>query len=295
MVRARTIRPAIGTGHPFPDGIAPDTIDDMPALLRRIAPVALAVLLIVPAAVPVAASTVDTSVTSAEAAALTYANHERTIRGLVPLRLDSRVAAIAHGRAETMAGADQLSHDQADGNNVFDILSANDVTWYGAGEIIAWNSTSNLTSSAKGAVSQWIHSAGHKAILLSANYNYVAFGVAVSPSGKRYWAGVYIKGPDRSGAWTALSAPVKQILSSTRTKVVFRWTGSDTPLQVLTSGLRYYQAERRVAGGVWKSYGVTTATSLSTSWSRGYTYEFRVRAVDKVGNWGSWKTVTVKL
>jgi len=267
----------------------------MPAFLRRFAPVALAVMLVAPAAVPVAAVSSDPAVSAAEAAALTYSNQERTARGLVPLRIDSRLQEIAHGRAETMAAADELSHDQADGRNVFDILSADDVTWYSAGEIIAWNNTTSLTASAKGAVSQWIHSAPHKAILLSSGYNYVAFGVAVSPTGKRYWAGVYIKGPDRSGAYASLMAPVKQVLSSTRTRVTFRWTGSDTKLQVLTSGLRSYEIQRRVAGGAWLSYGATTKTSLSTSWARGHTYEFRVRAVDRAGNWGSWKTVVVTL
>lgn len=267
----------------------------MSSPLRRIAPLALAVLLILPAAATATATTTD-PVTAAQAAALTYANQERTSRGLVPLRLDSRVQAIAHARAETMAESDELSHDQADGNNVFDILSANEIAWSGAGEIIAWNNTSSLTPSAKGAISQWIHSSGHKAILLSKGYNYVAFGVAVSPSsGKSYWAGVFIKGPDRSGAWTSLYSPTKHFLSSTRTKVSFHWTGSDTQLQVLTAGLRYYQAERRVVGGEWASYGNMTATSLSTSWARGFTYEFRVRAVDRVGNWGGWKTVTVRL
>lgn len=267
----------------------------MPLLPRRLAPLALAAILLFPAAASVSAAT-EATPSAAEGAALTYANKERTARRLVPLRLDARLQAIADGRAQTMATEDELSHDQADGNNVFDILSANDVAWYGAGEIIAWNNTTGLTSSAAGAISQWMHSTGHRTIMLSSNYNYVAFAVAVSPnSGRRYWAGVFIKGPDRSGAWTSLSTPVKQILSSTRTKVTFRWTGADTALQVLTAGLRYYEVQRRVAGGEWASYGMTTTTSLSTSWGRGYTYEFRVRAVDQVGNWGGWKTVTVKL
>ncbi len=267
----------------------------MPAFLRRVAPFALATVLLFPAAASVTATT-EATPSAAESAALTYANKERTARGLVPLRLDLRVQAIAHGRAETMATEDALSHDQADGNNVFDLLSAEAVKWYGAGEIIAWNNTSELTPSAAGAVSQWMNSSGHRAILLSSNYNYVAFGVAISPSsGRRYWAGVFIKGPDRSGAWTSLYSPIKQVVSSTRTKVTFRWTGGDIRLQVLTAGLRYYQAERRVAGGVWASYGATTSTTLSTSWARGHTYEFRVRAVDRVGNWGGWKTVVVRL
>ena len=106
---------------------------------------------------------------------------------------------------------------------------------------------------------------------------------------------MFIKGPDRTGAWSKLYSPIKQVYSSTRTRVTFRWAGGDTKLQVLTSGLRYYEIQRRVAGGVWASYGATKATSLTTSWARGNTYEFRVRALDWAGNWSGWKTVTVTL
>ena len=50
-------------------------------------------------------------------------------------------------------------------------------------------------------------SSGHKAIIMSKGYNYVGFGLAISPtSGKRYWAGVYLKGPDRTGAWAKLGS-----------------------------------------------------------------------------------------
>lgn len=267
----------------------------MPASRRRFLPLLFAVALVLPAAVPAAAGS-DPAVSSAEAAALTYANKERTARGLVPLRLDSRLQEIAHARAETMASEDELSHDQADGSNVFDLLSAADIKRYKAGEIIAWNTWDSYGTSAKGAIAQWIKSSGHRAILLSGDYNYVAFGFAVSPdSGRRYWAGVFIKGPDRSGAWSKLYTPVKTAYSSSRTKVTFRWTGADTKLQVLTSGLRSFEIQRRVSAGEWVSYGSTKATSLTTSWARGYTYEFRVRAVDWAGNWGGWKTVVVKL
>ena len=302
MVCARTIRLERGTRRPFPPSVGGDTIGHMPALSRRhalrrrFAPLLLAGLFLVPSAAPVSATTTVSAASTAESAALTYANNERTAHGLVALRLDPRVQAIAEGRAQVMAQTDQLSHDQADGNNVFDLLSAAGITWYGAGEIIAWNTTSNLAASAKQAVAQWMGSSPHRAILLSKDYDYVAFGVSVSPtSGKRYWAGVYIKGPDRTGAWTHLYAPTKHILSSTRSRVSFHWTGADTRLQVLTSGLRYFEVQRRFAGGTWVSYGHTTATSLSTSWARGHTYEFRVRAVDRAGNWGSWKTVSVTL
>lgn len=268
----------------------------MPALPRRSLPLLFACLLLIPAAAPVAASTTDSAIAAAESAARTYANQERVSHGLIALRLDTRVQAVAHQRAETMAEADELSHDQADGTNVFDILSANEIKWYVAGEIIAWNQVTDPTSSAKGAISQWMHSSPHRAILLSAGYNYFAFGLAISPSsGKRYWAGVFIKGPDLTGTWTHLYTPTKQYSSATSTKVTFHWTGGDTRLQVLTAGLRYYVAQRRVVGGEWATYGTTTSTSLTTTWARGRSYEFRVRAVDRAGNWGPWKTVTVNL
>jgi uncharacterized protein YkwD len=264
--------------------------------LRRAIPLLLAGLLLLPAAAPVAATaTADPSATAAQSAALAYANKERTSRGLVALHLDPRVLAVARGRAEVMAEADRLSHTQADGNTASTLLSAASIRWYGVGEIIALNVGGTLASSAGGAISQWMHSSTHRAILLSRNYNYVAFGVAVSATGKRYWAGVFIKGPDRTGAAARLYTPVKQILSAARTRVTFRWTGADVRLQVLTSGLRKYEIQRRRAGGVWVAYAATTARSMTTSWARGRTYEFRVRAVDRAGNRGTWKTVTVRL
>lgn len=268
----------------------------MTSLVRRSVPLLLAGLLLLPAAAPVAAASIeDPAVLAAESAALTYANAERTSRGLVALRLDPRVLVVAHARAEAMAQADELSHMQADGGTASGLLSAASVTWYGVGEIIALNFDATMTTSASGAMSQWMNSSPHRAIVLSTNYNYAAFGLAVSATGKRYWAGVFIKGPDRTGASARLYTPVKQVLSATRTRVKFRWTGADVRLQVLTSGLRNYEIQRRRAGGSWVAYAATTATSLTTSWARGHTYEFRARAVDRAGNRGSWKTVTVRL
>lgn len=266
----------------------------MPATRRRFVPLLFVAALLLPAAVPAAAST-DSAVKYAEAAALTYANRERSAKGLKPLRLDARLQAIAHGRAVTMASENLLSHDQADGNDVFDLLSDAAIARYRAGEIIAYNYTSRYTYSAKGAVDQWMTSSPHRAILLSTDYNYVAFGLAVSASGRRYWAGVFIKGPDRTGAWARLSAPVKTYYSSVRTKVTFRWTGADVVLQVLTAGLRSYEIQRRVDAGEWVTYGATKARSFTATWSRGHTYQFRVRALDWAGNWGGWRTTTVKI
>ncbi|MBA2756873.1 MAG: hypothetical protein H0U37_05465 [Chloroflexi bacterium] len=133
-----------------------------------------------------------------------------------------------------------------------------------------------------------MNSSGHRAIVLSTGYNYAAFGVAISPTtGKRYWAGVILKGPDRTAAWSKVGTVSKTILDQTYARVTVRWSGGDTRLQVLTAGLRYFQAQKRRDGGTWLDYGTTTNTSLTRKWSRGHRYDVRLRARDKVGNWGA--------
>jgi uncharacterized protein YkwD len=235
----------------------------------------------------------DDLVAQAERDALTLTNKKRTDRGLVALRWDTRLGALARQRAEYMATTGTFSHTQ-DGKNVFDMMTKAGITWYGGGEIIAWNTAADLAHSAAFAVQGWMDSPGHKAIMLSTDYNYVAFGFAVSPtSGKRYWAGVYMKGPDRTAAWVKIAKVSKSVVSSTSMKVTVTWSGGDSRLQVLTSGLRYYQMQKRRVGGEWYTYDPQTSTTLSRGWARGSTWEFRIRARDKAGNWGPWVTTTV--
>lgn len=269
--------------------------------VRRPALLALALLLVVGLA-PSAVAAADTAATSperiaaAEKLALTLTNKRRTDKGLVALRADKRLFELARERAEYMAQTEEFSHKQSDGTDVFDLMTADGIKWYGAGEIIAWNTASLLDYSAQFAVKGWMDSPGHRAIVLSTSYNYVGFGLAISPtSGRRYWAGVYLKGPDRTGGWTKIVTVTKKSYDATRTRVTIDWSGGDIRLQTLTSGFRYYQMQRRKDGGAWYTYDVTTSSLLSRRWTKGHTYEFRVRARDKAGNWGGWQTVTVKI
>jgi uncharacterized protein YkwD len=264
---------------------------------RRLLPLGLVLVLAAALAPAVAAADLPdaASVASAEASALSKINDERTARGLVALRVDSRLATLARQRAVYMAETDVLTHTHADGKMVWDLMTADGIAWYGAGEIIAYNTTSSLTSSASSAVKAWLGSPPHKSIMLSTSYNYFAMGLAVSPNtGRRYWAGVFLKGPDRTGAWTTIVKVSKTVTSASKVKVKIRWSGADTKLQVLTSGFRSYQIQRRIDGGAWYDYGTTTATSLTKTWKRRHLYEFRVRARDKAGNWGGWKVTKIK-
>jgi len=266
-------------------------------LARRLSPLALA-LLLVAGLVPAAVSADETDVSAAAIAAaeqsvMTLTNRRRTDAGLVALRWDGRLAALARERAVYMAETGEFSHTQANGTDVFDKIVDAGITWYGAGEIIAWNTAAALDYSAAFSVQGWMGSPSHRAIVMSNDYNYAGFGLAISSTGTRYWAGVYLKGPDRTGASAKTGTVSRVNLSRTRVRVTLRWSGHDVRLQVLTSGLRYYQVQGRRKGGSWHDYGTTTSTRMARRWYRHGTYEFRVRARDRAGNWGPWATKTV--
>lgn len=268
---------------------------------RRLVPVLLSGMLLATLAGPAMAVSPGTSapvtdavLAQAELDLVTLTNRKRAARDLVALRMDRDLMAIAHDRAMVMAANDVMSHTEPNGENVFDRIRAAGLTWYGAGEIIAWNNYPTQYSPAE-AIRAWMASPGHKAIMISTGYNYVGYGAAVSASGKRYYAGVFIKQPDETGAWAHFGTVSKHSVSGNRVRVTIRWSGRDTRLQVLTSGLRYFEVQRRRVGGTWVSWGTTKATSRSVTWSRAYDHQVRVRARDKAGNWGSWRTIRINL
>jgi uncharacterized protein YkwD len=273
---------------------------------RRLVPLLFAGLLLAPTAGPVAAdvrplAAQARSNAQIDAAALlqdgvdlvTLTNSKRSAVGLVALRADPALMAIARDRAGVMASNDVMSHREPDGTKVFDRMNDAGLTWYAAGEIIAWNRYPAEYSTAE-AIRAWMASPGHRAIMVSTGYNYVGFGTAISASGRRYYAGVFAKRPDHTGPWARFGRTSMSTVDATHKRVTIRWSGGDTRLQVLTSGLRYFQVHWRRAGGAWQSWGTTTATGKSTTFVRGVTYEIRVRSRDRAGNWGTWRTISVR-
>jgi uncharacterized protein YkwD len=268
---------------------------------RRLASVLLAALTLaalVPAAGVRAGDPVDEATLTAQEAAMVVAlNKDRTDRGLVAVRVDPRLMDIARARSDDMVAKDYFSHTQPDGRNVFDILNAAHITWYNAGEIIAWNNYP-MDSTVSTANRQWMNSPGHKAIIVSTDYNYVGVGLAVDPAtGKKLWTAVYLKGPDRTparAAWGSASVATAAVAGTRR--VGLKWSGSDPRLQVLTAGLKSFTVQRRTDGGSWITiWSGTTATSGTVTLATGHRYEVRVAAVDKRGNWGDWMTQVVDL
>ena len=240
---------------------------------------------------------VELTVAQAEAEVLRLINADRAAAGLVPVRVDRRLMSIARARSVDMATKHYFSHQAPNGRDVFDAIVATGMTWYRAGEIIAWNNYPGYATSAAGANSGWLGSPPHRDIIVSGLFNYVGVGVALQAStGKKYWTAVFLKGPDRTAAWAKQRAP--RVTAGTRAgrrTITLRWTGADVRLQVLTAGLRTFQVQRRVDGGSWRTVAWTRNTALRLSQSRGHRYGYRVRGIDRVGNRGSWSTVAVRI
>jgi uncharacterized protein YkwD len=272
----------------------------MPTTTRRLLSVLFASTLLLPLSATVASAAdapeiVTQEVLTQSASDLVLlTNRQRAGLGLVLVRPDADLMAIARDRAEVMAANDVMSHTEPSGQKVFSRLTAAGLTWFAAGEIIAWNNYPTEPLSVAESIRAWMASPAHHDIMVSTGYNYVGYGAAVSASGKRYYAGVFAKEPDKTAPWAHFRSLARHS-SAGRIRVTLRWTGGDRRLQVLTSGLRYYQASWRTVGGPWHPWGTSTKARRSATWRRGTDKEVRIRARDRAGNWSPWQIIRVNL
>ena len=261
---------------------------------RRLLPLLIGLALILPAVVP---APVAASASDAEAMILKKMNYERTKRGLVALRLDTRLAAIARDRSAYQARTGDADHTQGS-RNVFDFIQSAGIKWYAAGEIIAQNRYyPSVEDSAATAIKGWLGSSTHRSILLSKGYNYVGFGYAMNPDNqRRYWTGRLPEGSGPHGA----RGPVRRRLEAVRERRLHRDqdplvrrrpppAGPDLRSPLLPGST----AVGRAAPG---SRGRPRRRRQKTvRYYPGRDKEFRVRSRDKAGNWSKWDTVSVGL
>ena len=108
-------------------------------------------------------------------------NKQRTSNGLIVLKIDEEVPKVARIKAEDMVKSNYFSHQSPTYGSPFDMLKNFKISYRSAGENIAANSSNT------GAVNAWMNSSGHRANILSSNYNYTGIGVVSSPKyGKIY-------------------------------------------------------------------------------------------------------------
>ena len=121
-----------------------------------------------------------------------------------------------------MAANDVMSHTEPNGQKVFDRIRAAGLTWYGAGEIIAWNNYPMEYSAAE-AIRAWMASPGHKAIMISTGYNYVGYGAAESASGKMLLRRRLRQGTRRDRRLGEVPDHQQAAVSAAKVRVTIRW------------------------------------------------------------------------
>src|SRR4051794_2555118 len=128
-----------------------------PRLLAVLAACLIALGIVGPASVSAVDVASSATIAANESTMVSLLNRDRTSHGLVAVRTDSRLMAVARARSADMVAHHYFSRTQPDGRNVFDLLSQRGIAWYAAGEIIAWN-TYSISQTTSAANSQWMNS-----------------------------------------------------------------------------------------------------------------------------------------
>jgi uncharacterized protein YkwD len=251
---------------------------------RRLA-IAMRAILIAALAIPfVVPSATASTETDGESALVSWINEARTARGLVPLRRDTSLFAIAGLRAGRMASANTLSHTVA--GSLTDQLASYSVQWYRYGETIGYSTAGWSIDAARWIFRAWMGSSLHRALLMSDRFNYLGVGLAYRSAGGRTFASVVMtESLDHT-------RPVARVTAASRSgdDIHWSWSGYDARLQTHWAGLRDYDLLYRVGYGSWiLLHNDTTATGITLlNRTHGQSYAIRVRATDRRGNVGAW-------
>lgn len=100
---------------------------------------------------------------------LYYCNIEREKAGVSPLVLDETLCSAAEVRAGELVST--FSHTRPDGRSCFTAMEEAGYSYSAAGENIAWG-----YSTAKEVVEGWMNSPGHRANILSSDFNSIGIG-----------------------------------------------------------------------------------------------------------------------
>lgn len=128
----------------------------------------------------------SSSMNSDEKEVFNLINKQRTNNGVTALKVDEEVQRVARIKAEDMVTNNYFSHQSPTYGSPFDMLNSFKITYKSAGENIAANSSNS------GAVNSWMNSSGHKANILSSNFNYTGIGVVSSPKYGKIFVQIFV-------------------------------------------------------------------------------------------------------
>lgn len=146
------------------------------------APVATAKPVVTPAPAPSAVPAVGNNATSYTQQVVALVNKERAAAGLAPVSALDSLNKVAEAKAADMRSNNYFSHTSPTYGSPFDMMSAFGITYKAAGENIAMGQ-----KTPQEVMTAWMNSPGHKANILSANFNYIGVGFD-----NNYWVQEFI-------------------------------------------------------------------------------------------------------
>lgn len=150
-------------------------------------------------------------------------NQEREAYGLAPLKYSDELSRAANVRAGEIQS--YFSHTRPDGRSCFTAITDMGIKYRAVGENIAYGQRDPAE-----VMNAWMNSSGHRANILSENYDYIGIGVT-SRNGVYYWSQFFAISDDLSGYVISGESPETQ----TTTKPAAITTTAVTTTKTITT------------------------------------------------------------
>ncbi len=139
-----------------------------------------------------APATSPSSLSSMESYLLTAINQQRAAAGLGAVAVNAALTDVARSRSSDMAARNYFSHTTPEGRQFFSMLSEHGIDYKYAGEILARNNYPD-SQAAQVAMSSYLGSAPHKAIIMDGRYGIVGIGYSKAADGMHYFTVLFVQ------------------------------------------------------------------------------------------------------
>lgn len=126
--------------------------------------------------------------TSLEDQVIQLVNVERSKIGVPSLAKNNQLTDVARTKSEDLITNNYFSHNSPVYGSPFNMLDTFGISYNAAAENIA---SGQRTS--EEVMNTWMNSTGHRANILSSNYNQIGVGVARDQNGNMYWTQLFIR------------------------------------------------------------------------------------------------------
>lgn len=131
-------------------------------------------------------TTVSSSNLTYEQKVVELVNIERQKAGLQTLKMDSAISNVARTKSKDMAVNNYFAHQSPTYGSAGDMLKKFGISWSAWGEnIAAGQQTPEIV------VNAWMNSPGHRANILSSNFNKIGVGYVTNSNGTPYWTQIF--------------------------------------------------------------------------------------------------------